>query len=52
MNAVELSLIIPVKDEEEAIDVFVARVVPILEGLDDPAARSSCRCFAMRWRAG
>ena len=40
MNAVELSLVIPVKDEEEAIDAFVARVVPILEALDDPAARS------------
>jgi len=40
MNSVELSLIIPVKDEEDAIDVFVARVVPILEALDDPAARS------------
>ena len=37
---VELSLIIPVKDEEEAIDLFIARVVPILEALDDPAARS------------
>ncbi len=40
MNAVELSLVIPVKDEEEAVDVFVARVVPVLEALDDPAARS------------
>ena len=40
MNAVELSLIIPVKDEEEAIGVFLARVVPVLEKLDDPAARS------------
>ena len=40
MNKVELSLVIPVKDEEEAIGVFVARVVPILEALDDPAARS------------
>lgn len=40
MNSVELSLVIPVKDEEEAIDMFVARVVPILERLDDPAARS------------
>ena len=40
MNTVELSLVIPVKDEEEAIGVFVARVVPILEALDDPAARS------------
>ncbi len=38
MNAVELSLVIPVKDEEEAVDVFVARVVPVLEALDDPAA--------------
>ena len=40
MNNVELSLVIPVKDEEEAIGVFLARVVPILEALDDPAARS------------
>ncbi len=40
MNAVELSLIIPVKDEEEAIPLFLARVVPMLEALDDPAARS------------
>ena len=40
MNAVELSLVIPVKDEEEAIGVFISRVVPILEALDDPAARS------------
>ena len=36
-GAVELSLIVPVKDEEAAIAAFVARVVPILEGLDDPA---------------
>ena len=40
MKAVELSLVIPVKDEEDAVDVFVARVVPFLEALDDPAARS------------
>ena len=40
MNAVELSLVIPVKDEEEAIGVFLAQVVPILEALDDAAARS------------
>ena len=40
MKMVELSLIIPVKDEEEAVGVFLARVVPILEALDDPAARS------------
>ncbi len=40
MNAVELSLVIPVKDEEEAVGVFLAKVVPMLEALDDPAARS------------
>ena len=40
MNMVELSLVIPVKDEEEAVGVFLRRVVPILEALDDPAARS------------
>ena len=40
MNAVELTLVIPVKDEEEAIGVFLARVIPLLEKLDDPAARS------------
>ena len=39
-GAVELSLIIPVKDEEEAIPVFLSRVVPLLEKLSDPAARS------------
>ena len=38
--AVELSLIVPVMNEEAAIDAFVARVVPILQKLDDPAARS------------
>jgi len=37
---VELSLVIPVKDEEEAIAAFLNRVLPILETLDDPAARS------------
>jgi len=37
---VELSLVIPVKDEEEAIAAFLKRVLPILETLDDPAARS------------
>ena len=40
MKTVELSLVIPVKDEEEGIGVFIARVVPILEALDDPAAQS------------
>jgi len=37
---VELSLVIPVKDEEEAIAAFLKRVIPLLETLDDPAARS------------
>ncbi len=40
MKSVELSLVIPVKDEEEAFAQFVARVVPLLEALDDPAATS------------
>ncbi len=40
MNMVELSLVIPVKDEEEAIPLFLARVVPLLEALGDPAAHS------------
>ncbi len=40
MKSVELSLVIPVKDEEEAISAFLARVVPMVEALDDDAARS------------
>ncbi|WP_231639024.1 glycosyltransferase family 2 protein [Sphingomonas profundi] len=32
-----LSLIVPVKDEEEAIALFVARVAPVLDALRDPA---------------
>ncbi|MGQ0558744.1 MAG: glycosyltransferase family 2 protein [Sphingosinicella sp.] len=35
MTAPTLSLIVPVKDEAEAIAAFVARVVPILDGLFD-----------------
>jgi polyisoprenyl-phosphate glycosyltransferase len=35
-----LSIIVPVKDEEAAIAAFVARVTPILDGLNDPAAKS------------
>ena len=40
MSSVELSLVIPVKDEEAAIGPCLARVIPVLEGMDDPAARS------------
>ena len=40
MSMVELSVIVPVKDEEASVDAFVARVVPVLEQLDDPAAGS------------
>jgi glycosyltransferase involved in cell wall biosynthesis len=40
MSQVELSLIIPVKDEEAAIGPCLDRVVPVLEAMDDPVARS------------
>ena len=40
MNAVELSLVIPVKDEEAAVGACLERVVPVLEAMDDPAAQS------------
>ncbi|MEO7503812.1 MAG: glycosyltransferase family 2 protein [Sphingomicrobium sp.] len=36
----ELSLIVPVKDEEEAIAAFLARVVPIIAAIPDPVATS------------
>ena len=39
-GGVELSLIVPVKDEEEAIGPFVDQVIPVIEAIDDPAARS------------
>jgi polyisoprenyl-phosphate glycosyltransferase len=35
-----LSIIVPVKDEEDAIAPFVARVGAVLDGLDDPAAKA------------
>jgi glycosyltransferase involved in cell wall biosynthesis len=35
-----LSIIVPVKDEEDAIPLFVERVRSTLEALDDPAGRS------------
>jgi glycosyltransferase involved in cell wall biosynthesis len=40
MSAVELTLIIPAKDEEAAIGPCLARVIPVLEGIADPVARS------------
>ena len=40
MTAVELSLVIPVKDEEAAIGPCLERVIPVLEAMSDPAARS------------
>ncbi|MCJ7421299.1 glycosyltransferase family 2 protein [Sphingomicrobium astaxanthinifaciens] len=36
----ELTLLVPVKDEEAAIPAFLATVMPILEALDDPAGKS------------
>ncbi|WP_343344481.1 glycosyltransferase family 2 protein [Sphingomicrobium sp. XHP0239] len=36
----ELTLLLPVKDEEEAIPAFLAAMIPVLEQLDDPAANS------------
>jgi len=35
-----LSLIVPVKDEEESIPLFLDRVVNVVTGLDDEAANS------------
>jgi polyisoprenyl-phosphate glycosyltransferase len=35
-----LSIIVPVKDEEDAIAPFVARVGAVLDGLDDPVANA------------
>lgn len=40
MNSVELSVIIPVKDEEVAIGPCLARLVPVIEAMSDPAAKS------------
>lgn len=39
-SPVIVSVIVPVKDEEAAIQTFVSRVSGIIERLDDPAARS------------
>ena len=40
MNVVELSLVIPVKDEEAAIGPCLAQVIPVLEAMSDPVAQS------------
>jgi glycosyltransferase involved in cell wall biosynthesis len=40
MSGPELTIISPVKDEEQAIARFVKRVRDVIEQLDDPAARS------------
>jgi len=40
MSAVEFTLIIPVKDEEEAIGPCLARVIPVLEAIEDPVSKS------------
>ena len=40
MSMVELSLVMPVKDEEAAIGPCLARLIPVLEGMSDPAAKS------------
>jgi len=40
MSMVEFSLVIPVKDEETAIGPCLARVIPVLESIDDAVARS------------
>ena len=40
MSMVELTLVIPVKDEEAAIGPCLQRVVPVLEAIDDPVSRS------------
>ena len=40
MSMTELSLVIPVKDEEGSIGPCLARVVPVLEAIDDPVSKS------------
>ena len=40
MSAVELTLIIPVKDEEVAVGPCLDRLMPVLQGLADPASKS------------
>ena len=40
MTRTEFTLIVPVKDEEESIGPCLARVIPVLEAIDDPVSRS------------
>ena len=40
MSMVELSLVMPVKDEQAAIGPCLARLIPVIEAMDDPAAKS------------
>lgn len=40
MSSVILSVIVPVKDEQDAIEPFIARVRGVIEALPDPASRS------------
>jgi glycosyltransferase involved in cell wall biosynthesis len=40
MKTVELSLVMPVKDEEAAIGPCLDRLIPVIEAMDDPAASS------------
>ncbi len=40
MSAIELSIIVPVMNEEETVSTCVERVTAVLEGLDDPVAQS------------
>ena len=48
MKTVELSLVIPVKDEEVAIGPCLARVIPILEAMMErgPMARATGKALA------
>ena len=40
MSEVEFTLIIPVKDEEDAIGPCLERVIPVLEAIKDPVSKS------------
>jgi len=40
MSGVELTIIVPVKDEEAAIGPCLQRLIPVLENIPDPASKS------------